>query len=652
MKFLTIIVKYNDKINDLYKTLDSIERIKMHKEIETIIVSNNSNVKKEVINKYRHTIKIINAKGNLGTLYNKALELLDSNYVTFLNANDSFIPEGVIETINILKKESPNILKTNLKERYLDLNGKIEIGNLDTRMIETIRSYFFKVEFLKDNSFIFDSELNSFFEEDFYRRIFWITNYATFSISTCFAEYSVVRVKENQLSIYAENIDELYHSYEKCLNFLIDNNSVNVNLFVTRIIFSLYVIVCSFDFEKPTLKEKKEKYEFIIYSLYKKFETEFHSFDSKQLEQILGIEFERQRRNNIFLRLVENFSDFIDRMKYQREERDKHNHLLDIIIPEFNGEKYIFNLLNSISKQKNVDFSQLGVIIVDDCSSEEINPYKFKKYSKLNIDFIKNEKNVGPGLTRQHGIDNSKADFITFMDCDDEFYDDVSFAKILIFLKEHNPDIVRGCFAEEEPSGKKHIFKPDEVTQFLHGLYFKRQFLVDNNYRFNSRIRVAEDSYFTTIVLADNPAFLFNHVVYLWKYNKNSLVRTDNSSEEFHIKNIMDIIHSGYDAAKFLETKKSENIKKNAINSFLFPYVLLTSNVFVNVKKEDLKKYEMEAYKNYLYFKKYLNDVSKEEFNKYYLDIIKSTKRSIPDIITIESFDDFIARMAKEYPDL
>lgn len=651
MKFLTIIVKYNNKVNDLYRTLDSIERLRIQKDVETIVVSNDNTIKKEVIKKYRHSIKIINRKEKLGALYQNALEMTESNFVTFLNSNDMFIQNGILATIDILKKENPRILKTNFKERYLELNGELKVGTLDTSLVETIRSYFFRVDYIK-TSFQFNSELNIFFEENFYEKVFLTSDYAVYSSDTIISEYSIVKVNDNMLSRHSQNIDEFYLMACDCLSFLIDSASNNINFYIARFILSFYIIVASLEFQKPTLRDKKEYYEKVIFDLFFKYKEEFIAFDNKTLDNIFKREFERQRRNNIYLKLTEDFGTFMDRLNAKYKDENRKNRLLDIIIPEYNGEKYIFNLLDSISSQKNIDFSEIGIIIVDDCSDDKIQKYKFKKYPKLNITFLVNETNVGPGLSRQHGIDESKADFVTFMDCDDEFYDDTSFAKMVVFIKEHEPNIAKGSFAEEMPDGKLRIYGPTDATQFLHGMFFKRQFLVDNNYRFDDRIRVAEDSYFTTIVLSDTPANLFNHIVYLWKYNKKSLVRSDESAELFHIKHILDIIYSGVDAALFLEKKNSNSTEKTAINAILFPYILLTSYVFKNVDSKLIKKYEFETYKNYLLLKQYFDSASNDKKKQYYDSMIKSLSRSLPAIKPFESFDDFISRMQKEYPDL
>ena len=45
---------------------------------------------------------------------------------------------------------------------------------------------------------------------------------------------------------------------------------------------------------------------------------------------------------------------------------------LDIIVPEYNCPiEYMIRLLNSVNIQKNIDFREIGVIIVNDCSKNK-----------------------------------------------------------------------------------------------------------------------------------------------------------------------------------------------------------------------------------------------------------------------------------------
>lgn len=93
--------------------------------------------------------------------------------------------------------------------------------------------------------------------------------------------------------------------------------------------------------------------------------------------------------------------------------------LVSIIIPVYNGEKYISE---TIKKVLNQTWERLEIIVVNDGSSDnteyEILDTKRRYDIKDNIKYIFKE-NKGAASARNEGIRNSKGDFIQFLDADD-----------------------------------------------------------------------------------------------------------------------------------------------------------------------------------------------------------------------------------------
>jgi len=89
------------------------------------------------------------------------------------------------------------------------------------------------------------------------------------------------------------------------------------------------------------------------------------------------------------------------------------NPLVSIIIPTYNGSKY---LAQTIESALNQTFKNIEIIVVDDGSTEDIkrvvNPFIDK------ICFIRQE-NSGPAAARIRGVEESKGEFISFLDHDD-----------------------------------------------------------------------------------------------------------------------------------------------------------------------------------------------------------------------------------------
>ena len=93
---------------------------------------------------------------------------------------------------------------------------------------------------------------------------------------------------------------------------------------------------------------------------------------------------------------------------------------ISIIIPAYNGERYLDECIQSVYQQTCPDFE---IIVVDDCSTDDtavIVKRLQDSYGRLR--YFKNEKNLGTAGSRNLGIRESKADLIGFLDQDDRWY--------------------------------------------------------------------------------------------------------------------------------------------------------------------------------------------------------------------------------------
>lgn len=92
--------------------------------------------------------------------------------------------------------------------------------------------------------------------------------------------------------------------------------------------------------------------------------------------------------------------------------------MINVIIPAYNCTATLGRTLASLVAQTDSDFS---VIVVDDCSAENLLPIVDDYSDKLNIKYIRKPENQGCGMARQTGIDNVTASHFTFLDSDDVF---------------------------------------------------------------------------------------------------------------------------------------------------------------------------------------------------------------------------------------
>lgn len=114
---------------------------------------------------------------------------------------------------------------------------------------------------------------------------------------------------------------------------------------------------------------------------------------------------------------------------------------ISIIIPVFNEEKTVIELLKKVNKQKSGDYF-LEIIVINDGSSDDS-----KKLLTNNKDlyskFINLEKNLGKGGAVIEGLKVARGDFILFQDADLE-YNPEDYKKIFRVIDEFNAEVVIG----------------------------------------------------------------------------------------------------------------------------------------------------------------------------------------------------------------
>jgi glycosyltransferase involved in cell wall biosynthesis len=85
--------------------------------------------------------------------------------------------------------------------------------------------------------------------------------------------------------------------------------------------------------------------------------------------------------------------------------------MISVIIPTYNSEKFISNLLDSIFKSGVQGFE---VVMVDDCSTD--NTVEIAK--KYPVKIVELGENSGPAIARNMGVKKAKGDILFFLDSD------------------------------------------------------------------------------------------------------------------------------------------------------------------------------------------------------------------------------------------
>ena len=109
--------------------------------------------------------------------------------------------------------------------------------------------------------------------------------------------------------------------------------------------------------------------------------------------------------------------------------------LISVIIPYYKKKNSILKTVNSVLNQIYQNFEI--IIIYDDENNNDLNFINEIKNKDNRIFIIRNKKQMGAGNSRNIGINNSKGEFIAFLDADDTWKND-KLDKQIKFMKINN----------------------------------------------------------------------------------------------------------------------------------------------------------------------------------------------------------------------
>lgn len=203
---------------------------------------------------------------------------------------------------------------------------------------------------------------------------------------------------------------------------------------------------------------------------------------------------------------------------------------LQILIPQWKETDDIIKpMLDSIAIQQNINFDDIGVIITNDGSDVKLSDSLLKSYP-YDIEYYQNE-HKGVSATRNYCLDKATADYVMFCDADDMFY---MVCGLWIIFREINNggfDSLVSVFIEEGrmPDTKEAVYLNREMdSTFVHGKVHRRQYLLDQNIRWNESLTIHEDSYFNCLCQKLSTEVKYCPTpFYMWKWRDNSVCRSD-----------------------------------------------------------------------------------------------------------------------------
>lgn len=218
---------------------------------------------------------------------------------------------------------------------------------------------------------------------------------------------------------------------------------------------------------------------------------------------------------------------------------------ISIIIPIYNAEKYLNECINSILNQT---YNNIEILLIDDGStdnSSSICDMYCKKYKNI-ITYHLN--NGGVSKARNYGIDKATGEYIIFIDSDD-FIDKSMIEKLINIVNEKNVDLAicgykykyknktinsnfkHNCYMTIEQA-KKEIFLSNSIKGYCVNKIFKRKILLENNIRFDEKIKICEDMLFVFKYIHHiNKIYVINDELYYYRIRKSSASNDGNEND-------------------------------------------------------------------------------------------------------------------------
>lgn len=318
---------------------------------------------------------------------------------------------------------------------------------------------------------------------------------------------------------------------------------------------------------------------------------------------------------------------------------------VSIIIPAYNAGKFLHTLLNSLNRQTTNDFQ---AIIVDDGSTD--NTSSLVKELSCSLAYpiqLIQQKNKGVSAARNTGLEQSEGEFVIFIDSDD-YVDPTFIEKLLKRQYKTGADFVYCGFNREGKNRNTalptHFMEGSilpkrinrEVLFHTGGALIKKDFLIKNNIKFNTQLRLGEDLLFVYTILSKCNAYAVTEYLYFQTYQEGSVMNSnwglsnyehnavamnfistkiDELSEKLSLSEKKDVavllkkaaLSSKIKLMWFLLSTKQFNSALSKLNDNFFTE---TDDILSTLDKKDLKKYRIintktiTVWRLYFFFRK------------------------------------------------
>lgn len=317
--------------------------------------------------------------------------------------------------------------------------------------------------------------------------------------------------------------------------------------------------------------------------------------------------------------------------------------IISVIIPVFNGEKYLRKCLNSLTTQTIQTFE---TIIINDGSTDNTEKI-IDEYCRHHSNFVTvNQNNQGVSAARNKGLEMAQGKYILFVDSDDYLIDNM-LEKMLTKATEDQSDIVvcnyftcyrdnkytiNNQYINSEPvhnyEGIRQVLLLSYNAQPWNKLY-KKEIFLEHGIKFPLNITYGEDLWvnFRCFFAAKQISFV-TEALYGYTQNSQSITYLNKihyiSELLWVINNIRYILKYHID----FNLKYKEEIEAFELRAFIVclliyfrqPYKTLSSNVGIEYRNAMIQQFQFHL--KQVLFNRYILNKNKCKFILYRLKLL------------------------------
>lgn len=220
-----------------------------------------------------------------------------------------------------------------------------------------------------------------------------------------------------------------------------------------------------------------------------------------------------------------------------------------IIIPAYNIGELVVDAIESCTKQKGIETSEVEIIIVNDGSTDDTFTY-IQPYEGLANVIVINQKNGGLSNARNNGLELASGKYVLFLDGDD-WLADSALALLkdnaneneilefpLIYWYDENNQEPKGCNIQDGLySTKEFLHRTLGKSQFheipAQKKLYPRKILREKNLRFLEGIYHEDNPFFVDVMMNTEYVRYLNIPIYYYRQNRAGSITSKRTLRNF-----------------------------------------------------------------------------------------------------------------------